>query len=1171
MIKIRTRFVIIPSFALMLVVGSCRNTPNALYEKLTPEQTGIYFANNLSYSDTLSILDFEYLFNGGGVAIGDINNDGLQDIYFTGNMTSGKLYLNLGNLKFEDITEKAGMSTSVWCNGVTMVDINQDGYKDIFISVAGTRNTADNEKNNLLFVNTGNNTFLESAKAYGLQGTGHNIQTTFFDYDKDGDLDVYFLRNAFVEYSRNRARPKSVKGESSTTDQLYRNNGDNTFTDVSEQAGILIEGFGLGVQSCDINDDGWPDIYVSNDFITNDLLYINNQNGTFTNLAGKYFKHATYNAMGNDIADINNDGFVDLVEVDMLPADNYRWKVTIMGNTFDEFENGLRFGYEPQYIRNTLQLNNGNGTFSEIGYLAGIEATDWSWSPLIADYDNDGLKDLFITNGYRQDITNLDFIKFSERTLRMGTAEANKKERLEMLASIPGIQVPKYLFQNNGNLTFTDRSEAWGLSSLAYSNGAAYADLDNDGDLDLVTNNLDEAASIFKNSINNTSTDSLNFLRIGFEGPLFNREGFGTKVYVWNKGTLQYLYFTPFRGFLSSVEPFLHFGLRQISKLDSVKVIWPDGNLQVLMNVKSNQTLTLKYSEANPQQPKAKIKIPTLFEEATEIMGLSYVHSENDFVDFKVQPLLPHMHSRNGPGIAISDINNDGLDDFFIGGALGDQGTLFVQQRNGKFINSSLTKNNNLADQMGVLFFDADNDGDKDLYVVSGGTEEKKESMAYGDHLYINDGRGKFSEAVNSLPAIYQSGSCVIATDYDHDGDLDLFVGGRIIPGEYPMPANSHLLRNDSGNGKVLFTDITKICCPDLLNFGLVTAGLWTDVNNDGWKDLLLVGEFMPITYFKNNEGKSFEKIASPSLAHTHGWWNSLTAGDFDHDGDMDYIAGNLGLNSRYKGSTKEPLCIYANDYDKNGSIDPVMSLYINGEKQIAHTWDDLVKQIPPIRARFRTYEPYAKANFEKSFLPEEISNAYKVCSEWFETSYIENEGNGNFSVTPLPIQIQISPVHGVVVEDYDRDGNLDALLIGNSYSTEVSTGRYDASIGYYLKGNGKGGFSVVASVNSGFMVDQDSKSLAKLVAADGRELILAGINNGMLKVHRSNSMGNYFIPSSDAEYADVKLKGGGSYRHEFYYGSSYLSNSSRKFRWMDDMTELTIHHTAGKKTTVKP
>ena len=1153
----------------IILLASCSRQSKPLFESLASTQTGIDFSNNLVYSDTLSVLDFEYLFNGGGVAVGDINNDGLQDLYFSGNMTSGKLYLNQGNWKFEDITEKAGVATSVWENGVTMVDINQDGYKDIFVAVAGTRHTPKDKRRNLLFINNGNSTFTESAVPYGLSGTGHNIQAAFLDYDKDGDLDVYFLRNAFVEYSRNRARPKSVKGESSTTDQLYRNNGNNTFTNVSDEAGILIEGFGLGVQVCDLNEDGWPDIYVSNDFITNNLLYINNQNGTFTNRAGQYFKHSTYNAMGNDIADFNNDGLVDVVEVDMLPQDNYRWKVTIMGNTYDEFQNSLRFGYEPQYIRNTLQLNNGNGTFSEIGYLAGIEATDWSWSPLLADFDNDGLKDLFITNGYRQDITNLDFIKFSERTSRMGTAEANKKERLDMLAKIPGIKVHKYAYRNNGNLTFTDQSEPWGLSSLAYSNGAAYADLDNDGDLDLITNNIDEPASVFRNS-KNDGKDIVNFLRIGFAGPSLNREGLGTKVYLRNKGALQYQYFTPFRGFLSSMEPYLHFGLGNISLMDSLEVIWPDGNAQVLRNVKSNQVLILKYSDAAQPVKTNKISTPLLFTETTEASAINYVHTENDFVDFKVQPLLPHMHSKNGPGIAVSDVNGDGLDDFYVGGASGHEGNLMIQQASEKFMRSA-SPIDTLADEMGILFFDADNDGDDDLYKVTGGTEEKKESAAYSDHLYLNDGKGKFIEAMNAIPDIHQSGSCVIAADYDHDGDLDLFIGGRIIPGEYPMPADSYLLRNDSKGKEVHFTDVTKIVSPGLLKLGLVTSGLWTDVDNDGWIDLLIAGEFMPITYFRNKEGKSFEKIESASLTHSNGWWNSLTAGDFDRDGDMDYIAGNLGLNSRYKGTTKEPLCINASDYDKNGSVDPVMSMYIQGKKQVVHSWDDLVRQMTPIRARFRTYDPYAKANFENSFLPEEIAASYQVCSEWFETSYLENKGNGNFVITPLPVQLQFSPVYGVVVNDYNHDGNLDALLVGNSYATEVSTGRYDASIGLYLRGDGKGNFTVVPVTSSGFMVDQDAKGLSTLIAADGKELILAGINNGKLKVHSTNSTKKYFSPSANDAYAMIKLKNGASYKHEFYYGSTYLSSSSRKLPWSDEIAEITVYSFSGEKRIAKP
>jgi enediyne biosynthesis protein E4 len=1153
-------------FFIALIFSACNDKPKQLFESVDAELSGINFANQLVYTDTLTVLDFEYLYNGAGVGIGDINNDGLQDIYFSGNMTSGKLYLNKGGWKFEDITEKAGVSTSVWVNGVTIVDINQDGFKDIYLCVAGTRHTPASKKKNLLFINNGNNTFMESTARYGLQGTGHNIQATFFDYDKDGDLDVYLLRNAFVEYSRNRARPKSVKGESSTTDQLYRNNGDQTFTDVSAQAGILIEGFGLGVSVCDINDDNWPDVYVSNDFITNDLLYINNQDGTFSNQAGNYFKHATYNAMGNDVADINNDGLVDVVELDMLPEDNMRWKVTIMGNNYDEFENGIKFGYEPQYVRNTLQLNNGNGTFSEIGYLAGIEATDWSWSPLLADYDNDGLKDLFITNGYRQDITNLDFIKFSERTLRMGTVEGNKKERIDMLKKIPGIKVHNYMYKNNGDLTFSDQSKSWGLSEPSFSNGAAYADLDNDGDLDLVINNIDGPATLYKNSQSTPENKASNFLRVGFEGSSLNREGFGAKVYLKYQGKLQYQYFSPFRGFLSTVEPRLHFGLGSTTIIDSLEIIWPDGKYQLLQNVKANQVLTLNYANASHREEEKKMDVPLLFAEASKEIGLDYKHEENDFVDFKVQPLLPHMHSKNGPGIAVADVNGDGLEDFYVGGATNQSGALFIQESSGKFKKSSFAKTDTLADDMGVLFFDADNDNDVDLYIASGGCEQTKDAPSYADHLYINDGKGNFKNDSEALPKIFQSGSSIAAADYDQDGDLDLFVGGRIVPGEYPMPSESYILRNDTKNKTCKFTDVTKAIAPNFLKLGLVTSALWTDVDNDGWLDLMIVGEFMPITCYKNNAGKSFSPFDGDSFTHTSGWWNSLGAGDFDNDGDTDYIAGNVGLNTRYTGNEKEPLCVYASDYDKNGSIDPVMSLYIQGEKQVAHSWDDMVKQMTPIRARFRTYQPYAEASFEKSFTKSELESAYKVCSEWFQSSYIENVGAGKFSVKPLPIQVQFSPVYGMVTGDYNADGNLDVLLVGNSYSTEVSTGRYDASIGLYLQGDGKGNFSSVNVTKSGFMVDKDAKGLSKLILGDSRELILAGVNNDQLKAHVVSAAKKYFTASANDSYAIVKFKNGKTRRYEFYYGSTYLSQSSRTMELSDEIVGFEVYDFAGKK-----
>ncbi|MBL0741248.1 VCBS repeat-containing protein [Chryseolinea lacunae] len=1152
---------------LLYILFSCSRHPDPLFKTLSSAETGIEFANTLVYSDTLTVLDFEYLFNGGGVGIGDVNNDGLQDLYFSANMTSGKLYLNKGDFKFEDITEKAGLITTAWVNGVTMIDINQDGFTDIFLSVAGTRHTPSPRRKNLLYINNGNNTFTESAAAYGLQGTGHNIQTAFLDYDKDGDLDVYILRNAFVEYSRNRARPKSVKGESSTTDQLYRNNGDNTFTDVSAEAGITIEGFGLGVQVCDLNDDGWPDVFVSNDFITNDLVYMNNRDGTFSNRAGAMLKHQTYNAMGNDVADINNDGLVDVVEVDMLPEDNLRWKVTIMGNTYDEFQNGLHYGYEPQYLRNTLQINNGNGTFSDIGYLAGIEATDWSWSPLLADYDNDGLKDLFITNGYRQDITNLDFIKFSERALRMGTAEGNKKERLDMLAKVPGIKVHKYIYKNNGDLTFTDQSDAWGFTEPLYSNGAVYADLDNDGDLDLVVNNIDAPASVMKNTTPHEAgaKTKANFLRVKFLGTPKNRDGWETKVYLRYKGRLQYQYFTPVRGYLSSVEPFLHFGVDSAAVVDSVEVIWPDGRYELLQDVKTNQVITLNHNASKPRDEKPEPTPNTPFAEVLPAHQAIYKHEENDYVDFKTQPLLPHMHSRNGPGIAVADVNADGFEDFFVGGASQHRGALFLQDKDGHFKKSDLPKNDTTSEDMGVLFFDADGDGDPDLYVASGGSEETKDSPHYIDHLYVNDGKGNFAPAEDVMSPYAQSGSGVIAADYDHDGDLDLFVGGRLIPREYPLPAASYIFRNDSRQGNLKFTDVTSQVAPALLKAGLVTTALWTDVDNDGWIDLLMVGEFMPVTCLRNDGGKTFAPWGTTSLANSSGWWNSLTSGDFDNDGDTDYIGGNLGLNSRYKASEKEPLRIYASDYDKTGSVDPVMTMYWDGTQQIVHSWDDMVKQMSPIRIRFRTYQPYAEATFEDSFLKSETDAAYHASAQWLSTSYIENVGKGEFKITALPVQAQFAPVYGMVTLDADGDGNEDVLLSGNSYATEVSTGRYDAFTGLLLKGDGHGNFNAQTIGQSGFVVDKDAKGMARLVAADNRDVIVSGVNNDALQLRVSRDAGKYLRASNRSAYALLKLKNGKTRRHEFYFGSTYLSQSSRTLRLTDDVVSFTLYDFSGK------
>ncbi|HTE31741.1 MAG TPA: VCBS repeat-containing protein [Chryseolinea sp.] len=1158
----------ISCFIVAIVLLQCTTDKQTLlFEEAPLSQTHVDFINAITLGDSISVLDFEYLYNGGGVALIDINNDGLQDIYFTGNMVSSRLYLNKGKLQFEDITTLAGVATTKWANGVAIVDINQDGFKDIYVSVGGNRKTPEKDRKNLLFINDHDNTFTESAGSYGLAETGYGIQSAFLDYDHDGDLDMYHLRNAFVSYSRNTSKPKMINGEAASTDKLFRNNGDNTFTDVSKEAGILIEGFGLGVEVCDINEDGWPDVYVSNDFITNDLLYINNRNGTFTNQVANYLKHQTYNAMGCDVADYNNDGKVDIVVLDMLPEDNKRWKLTSRGNTFDEFQNGIRLGYEHQYIRNTLQLNNGNGSFSEIGQLAGIEATDWSWSALLADYDNDGLKDLFITNGYKQDIINLDFVVYGDKNQTMGLSEASAKERQALLNELPGVKIHNYMYRNNGDLTFRDVSQQWGTSKPTYSNGAAYGDLDNDGDLDLVFNNMDEPATIMESKLVQSNTDSSsNYLRVTLKGSSLNREGLGTKVMLSSNGGKQFQYFNPVRGYLSTVEPVLHFGLGNLGTVDSLEVVWPDGKSQLLRGIKANQVLQLDYASAMVSSGATSGKDSTLFHEKNNL-GLDFTQTENAFVDFKLQPAIPHMHSKNGPGITVGDVNGDGLEDVYVGGSLSCTGALFIQRKGGRF-ERKLMLDSVKREQLGVLFFDADNDGDQDLYTVIGGSENGKTSALYQDILYLNDGSGTFNASPTSLPTDAQSGSCVIADDYDLDGDLDLFVGGRLTPGEYPMPGGSYLLRNDSKQSVCKFTDITQEI-DGLKNIGMVCAALWTDYDNDGWRDLLITGEFMPLTFFHNNKGKLINDTGSTDLKHTSGWWNSISAGDFDGDGDMDYIAGNQGTNSHFHPNEKEPLCIYASDYNGDGRLDPVMSHYVQGEKYISHSRDNLIDQINGMRARFRTYTDYATKTFDEAFLPEELDKAFVICGDRFESSYVENSGNGKFTIRSLPTVAQFSPAFGMVVEDYDGDGFTDVLVAGNSYAPEISSGRDDASVGLYLKGNGKGQLTPVPVAKSGFMADDDGKGMARLITDEGYELIVVGNNSGKLRTYTTANRSKHFFPKMDDVYALVMLSNGKTYKHEFYYGSTYLSQSSRSLAISPALKNITIFDAKGNSRNI--
>ena len=1149
-----------------LFLAACKPDQSQVFVQLTPAKTGIDFENVIEEDDQYNVFEFTNIYTGAGVAAGDINNDGLTDLYFSGNRVSGRLYLNKGDLKFEDITETSGVENTRWGTGASMVDINQDGWLDIYVSVSGIG--SDLERTNLLYINNGNNTFIEQADKYGLADSRQIMHTSFFDYDLDGDLDAYMLVNP-VTYSDNVniVQPRLLQGEAPNTDALYRNNGDLTFTDISKEAGILVEGYGLGVAISDINNDNWPDIYISNDFISNDVLYINNKDGTFTNQAREYLKHTSYAGMGNDVADFNNDGLVDIVVLDMLPEDHQRLKLFIPSASYDKFQMMIRSGYEHQYTRNTLQLNRGEGLFSEIGFLSGISSTDWSWSALLADYDNDGDKDLFAANGFMKDLGNLDYINYQNTNVNTPFGDSDEKlvTKLKDIKALDGTPLVDYIFENNGDLTFSHRSEVWGIKEPGFSHGAVYVDLDNDGDLELVVNTINSPAHVYENR--SSEIFDRHFLRIKLSGTGQNKNGIGAKLQVFTSGEQQFYEHFLYRGYESSVDPVIHFGTGNATVIDSLKIVWPDGKMQMLKKVMADQWLNLKYSDAvKTPETGAASKKETLLKQLTGRNGLEFLHIENDYVDFKNQPLLPHMHSQGGPGVAVGDIDGDNKEDFFIGGARGYSGSIYLQKSDTLFVNVPL-KLDSLSEDMGALLFDADGDLDRDLYVVSGGSSLLQGSEHYQDRLYINDGSGGFIKCEDCLPETTASGSSVVGADYDKDGDLDLFVGGRVVPGVYPMPPTSYLLRNDSRDGNIKFTDVTP---KELSEIGMITSALWTDYDNDGWHDLMLAGEFMPITFFKNEGGKI--QNLKFSIQNSNGWWNSLAAGDFDADGDTDYVAGNLGLNSRYRATAKEPLCIYAKDFDKNGTIDPVMCYFIQGENHIAHTRNDLISQINAMRVRFKTYQDYADASFERSFLPEELEDAYVVRSQIFESSYIENLGDGEFAIKPLPMEAQVAPVFGILTEDYDWDGNLDILLVGNSYTTEVSTGRYDASVGLFLKGNGSGSFTSLPPGESGFKVTGDAKGLALLSGNNGSQLVLVGNNNGPMAIYGNQSGDQEFYQiDKDISFAQITLNNGKTYKKEFYYGSTYLSQSSRSIQFTTQTKNIVLYNDKGEHVMLDP